>query len=791
MHENPAVIMERVLKEHDIPEDKRVLLYTYIRLAHSFPNYEKRKLFVQTRLQSLSILVYSGAIQEHANNLLYDGLIEELVDLLTVKDASSTTIQTPIPPFPEIKAASLKTLTAIIHLEKTNKLTEIIETTQAASYHGLLPTLVRKCVDHLIDPSKEPFPHQFATSLFSFLYHLATYDTGGDALVKCGIMETLLKVVNHNHNSQEFIMFVTRAVRVIDLITNLDMSSFEAHNGLTAFINRLDYEVNECRKEQPFVIQVKSSTNNSRNNTLEVDIRNEEDEEANEEADDDIETEQPEEAPMNETEATVPNETTAIIPEVGGGIGDGGDIELEADEDTMQMNNMPSSFKTGLTCYHQRSALLKSILNFFKKAIADSSNNSVPNLGDSIRHMMEGSLPNSLKHIISNADYYGASLFLLSTDVVQLFIFQEPSQLSQLQENGLTDVILYALLKKNVPATREVLGSLPTVFSALCLNTNGLNAFIESKPFDKLFQVLLSPDYLPAMKRRRNADQVNGGATTLNGAGASSSSGTASQLGSAMDELMRHQPTLRVEAINSIIKLLNQLIEMGRNPNYICQRQSSSSSSSSSGSSSSKQQQQPSTSRQATQQTQADQTATSAEIAANSSSNSRRRSLQNRSVNNANATTSANEINLAPAADTDTANNASGAVVTGLNNAQTPSDDENNIYEYESAIMVVDNATNATTSNETNNNKPSNSKQTNQLECIPLLDYITNIMKFVEAILSNNSTDDHCKEFVKQKGLVPLLQILSLPNLPIDFPSSTACQSVAQVCFFFLVSISI
>lgn len=243
--------MEQVMREHpDIPEDKRILLYTYIRLAHSFPNYEKRKLFVQTRLQSLSILVYSGAIQEHANNLLYDGLIEELVDVLTVKDLVV------LPPFPEIKAASLKTLTAIIHLEKTNKLTEIIETTQAASYHGLLPALVRKCVEHLIDPTKEPFPHQFATSLFSFLYHLATYDTGGDALVKCGIMETLLKVVNHNHNSQEFIMFVTRAVRVIDLITNLDMSSFEAHNGLNAFINRLAYEVNECRKEQPFEIEV-------------------------------------------------------------------------------------------------------------------------------------------------------------------------------------------------------------------------------------------------------------------------------------------------------------------------------------------------------------------------------------------------------------------------------------------------------------------------------------------------------------------------------------------------------
>jgi E3 ubiquitin-protein ligase HUWE1 len=60
-------------------------------------------------------------------------------------------------------------------------------------------------------------------------------------------------------------------------------------------------------------------------------------------------------------------------------------------------------------------------------------------------------------------------------------------------------------------------------------------------------KVLLSSDYLPAMKRRRNADQVDGEAAELyGGGGASSSSGTASQLGSAMDELMRHQPTLRV-----------------------------------------------------------------------------------------------------------------------------------------------------------------------------------------------------------------------------------------------------
>ena len=36
----------------------------------------------------------------------------------------------------------------------------------------------------------------------------------------------------------EHITFVTRAVRVIDLITNLDMASFQTHTGLNTFIAR-------------------------------------------------------------------------------------------------------------------------------------------------------------------------------------------------------------------------------------------------------------------------------------------------------------------------------------------------------------------------------------------------------------------------------------------------------------------------------------------------------------------------------------------------------------------------
>ena len=65
---------------------------------------------------------------------------------------------------------------------------------------------------------------------------------------------------------------------------------------------------------------------------------------------------------------------------------------------------------------------------------------------------------------------------------------------------------VFFYLRFKVPATREVLASLPNVFSALCLNTRGLEAFVACKPFDRVFKVLLSPDYLPAMRRRRSSE---------------------------------------------------------------------------------------------------------------------------------------------------------------------------------------------------------------------------------------------------------------------------------------------
>ncbi|XP_069738899.1 E3 ubiquitin-protein ligase HUWE1-like [Phaenicophaeus curvirostris] len=638
--ESPSEIMESLTKMYSIPKDKQMLLFTHIRLAHGFSNHKKRLQAVQARLHAISILVYSNALQESANSILYNGLIEELVDVLQITDKQLM----------DIKAASLRTLTSIVHLERTPKLSSIIDCTGTASYHGFLPVLVRNCIQAMIDPSMEPYPHQFATALFSFLYHLASYDAGGEALVSCGMMEALLKVIKFLGDEQDQITFVTRAVRVVDLITNLDMAAFQSHSGLSIFIYRLEHEVDLCRRECPFVIKARVQRPPA--------------------------SAQPEGEDM-ETDMEVSDVAMESSPGPSSEARSDPAPSAPAGPSTSSAATPPSP-RGGVQCIPQRAALLKSMLNFLKKAIQD------PAFSDGIRHVMDGSLPTSLKHIISNAEYYGPSLFLLATEVVTVFVFQEPSLLSSLQDNGLTDVMLHALLIKDVPATREVLGSLPNVFSALCLNARGLQAFVQCQPFERLFKVLLSPDYLPAMRRRRSSDPLGD---------------TASNLGSAVDELMRHQPTLKTDATTAIIKLLEEICSLGRDPRYICQKPS---------------------------------------------------------MQKADGTAAAPPPRSPHAAEEASSEDEEEEEVQAMQSFSAAQQSE-----AEPQQTVVG---------------------TEERIPIPLMDYILNVMKFVESILSNNTTDDHCQEFVAQRGLRPLVTILGLPNLPVDFPTSAACQAVAGVC---------
>lgn len=668
--ENPGEIMEQVMTCYNVPAEKQVNLFSRIRLAKHFPYHEKRLQCIQARLQAISVLLYSNSTQDVVNPLLYQGFIEETVELLELDQLQ----------FSDIRTAAIRTLTALVHMECSPRVNTVIDCTGLASYHGFLPTLTRNCIQALTDPTEDSIPLPFATGLFSFLYHLAYYEIGAEALVSCGLLEALLRVVEYQ-GGDSHLTFVTRAIRIMEWIANMDLSGYQNQSGLTAIINRLEQEIKKCLPHHGAILSPSLPTAPP---IQQVGVAMETSENQVAQSDGSSQPNQSEEVPM-ETEQPYVNSVEDNKMEVDEHDAEKLLIEVEVAGSSSAVNAVSKN-----RCLPQRAALIKAVLSFLKKSIPD------PSFSESIRNVMDSSLPTSLKHVISNVEYYGPVLFMAAIDVVTVYVFHEPSLLSSLQDNGLTGVMLKALVVKEVPATREVLSSLPSVLSALCLNTRGLQAFMSCKPFDKLFRVLLSPDYLPAMRRRRTSESLGE---------------TASNLGTAMDELMRHQPTLKTDAMKAIIKLLQEVCNLGRDPKY---------------------------------------------------------------------------IGFKMGAKTDNSDMDTGVgLVQNSGRSTLGADEPMSDEEEDDDDRFSFTSTTSTTKVVSESEKIKDTSKTAEEEkrsFIPLMDYIFNVVRFVDSILSNNSTDDHCREFVRLGGLEPLINILGLPNLPLDFISSPACQSVSGVC---------
>lgn len=149
------------------------------------------------------------------------------------------------PEMSDIRVAALRVLEAIIVPAPTSRsqmLRKIIDVTEAASHHGLLPVIVQSCVASLTgqqlttsNGNSEPYSLPLAAALFSFLYALASCEAGREALIACRMIETLVPLISRPGPSLHT-SFVKRAVQIIDLIA--DMHAFQVrfskylnHNG--------------------------------------------------------------------------------------------------------------------------------------------------------------------------------------------------------------------------------------------------------------------------------------------------------------------------------------------------------------------------------------------------------------------------------------------------------------------------------------------------------------------------------------------------------------------------------
>lgn len=297
---------------------------------------------------------------------------------------------------------------------------------------------------------------------------------GRQALQQCGIIEQFLKFIQYEDDSYDNLNLVARAVRIIESITNRDMAILQSYNGLTVLQLRFQHEVEICRKSH----KCESVLENQEKSEFKTE-------------------QQATKSSTNLAEDVAMQTEEVCTPEV-----------------IKNLDNQTSSLtpQSELKCYPPRSTVIRGLLSFLRKAT------QYPSLSETIRPMMSSpEFIQAVKHLISNPDYYGSTVFAYSIDMVSLFVHHEPSLLTTLQENGLASVILKSLFdpERKLPVNKDFSSAMSNVLTALCLNSRGLAEFVEAKPFEKILDVFTKPEYMSNLKIHGNISSPYDNTTQL------------------------------------------------------------------------------------------------------------------------------------------------------------------------------------------------------------------------------------------------------------------------------------
>ncbi|KAJ3118397.1 hypothetical protein HDU96_001915 [Phlyctochytrium bullatum] len=131
---------------------------------------------------------------------------------------------------------------------------------------------------------------------------------------------------------------------------------------------------------------------------------------------------------------------------------------------------------------------------------------------DNIINLIDSTLPTSILKIFSKVKAFGANIFGLEISVWD-----------------------------DIPMSAEVISALPNAFGAICLNQPGLDSFMEIRPMKNFLVHLIKEDNLRFLQDKDVPHLI----------------------GSAVDELVRHHPSLKDETMEAILHLLDRLLEIG------------------------------------------------------------------------------------------------------------------------------------------------------------------------------------------------------------------------------------
>ncbi|GAA5961735.1 hypothetical protein JCM21900_000844 [Sporobolomyces salmonicolor] len=188
---------------------------------------------------------------------------------------------------------------------------------------------------------------------------------------------------------------------------------------------------------------------------------------------------------------------------------------------------------TGLLSFSQ-GALIKNLLRATQRLMTTAGTT------EGLRNLIDTSMLGSVKKVMEHRKVFGPQIFSLVTNIAATFIHNEPTHLTTVQEAKVPEAF-YDALEGEIPASIDVLQAIPNAVGAFCLNQAGLTQFTSRSLISSYFAIFLSPAHVDLLRDRDSAVL----------------------LGGAIDELVRHHPTLRDRVMESITHVFEEIKQKG------------------------------------------------------------------------------------------------------------------------------------------------------------------------------------------------------------------------------------
>ncbi|KIM40119.1 hypothetical protein M413DRAFT_446273 [Hebeloma cylindrosporum] len=183
----------------------------------------------------------------------------------------------------------------------------------------------------------------------------------------------------------------------------------------------------------------------------------------------------------------------------------------------------------------QRVAILKHILRSMHRMMQSSGT------AEGLRGLIDSTILKSIKKIVEYRGLFGPNVFPLAINIMSTFVHNEPTSLAIIQEAGLPEVF-YRAIELGIEPAIEVLQAIPNAIGALCLNEAG-QAQLSKRPsiIPAIFSIFTSERHLKTLIDKENAVII----------------------GTAVDELIRHHPSLKLQVFDALKSTLSRIEDLG------------------------------------------------------------------------------------------------------------------------------------------------------------------------------------------------------------------------------------